>query len=793
MGGLLNAYRDGDLDRLLPSENTAPPTFGDVWDAARQGDDAWRRSDTRDLYAKRLGRTVVDALAERGRTTIDTGYGRRIAITPRNLTRDRAIVAERIWQEVAAERARDPEFLKDLADADAFEAAIIAARRGDYEEAEGVLADASGVGGLLAQFGGGFQSTLADPVTQITTALTLPIGGPIAGGIARRIGLSALREAALNTAATAPALVLTARNAAEIGIDYGAGEIAADLGMAAAVGGVFGGGFEAAGAGIDRGLARLSSRRIAAELRKLPEKTGQPLTQSQMDAVRMLEREADDLDASPYAPDSVADGMHMARLDEARHALENDEAFAFDPGDIWGKATEGFDPLPFVPAARAWVDAGESIRPDRMGEGLGLPAADARRVLERLASMPDSGLFMSRAGELRRIPRMSGPEDVIDFLARRGGLSQDNAHDLANVGDLAGMFVPRAGPILRRRGGMQLDEAGELLAEAGYFGGVRADFAGRVSEADVVALLDRASRQRREGRRIFPDEIQAEAQAGRAEAALREADAAARRDALDTMQAAFARESIELSDDEADAAYQYWRRYWPDSDDPLDALEAFMEDGYWEARLVAARQAGDDTPPPFFDEVETGDGGRQISGDDRGRGTAVGEPEGDGRSAGEAGTFREAAEDIGGAADTTEGLTSPLDLGEQVDPQAAARAQQELRMRADSPLRAGDRAEQADVDGLPMFDAERSPELFSDSADALTADAASGRAIAEFDDPDGAGAAAQTEHLLHDLRRALEDEDGGAALTAADETGLRQMLDELDGDEAALAAVRACL
>jgi len=62
--------------------------------------------------------------------------------------------------------------------------------------------------------------------------------------------------------------------------------------------------------------------------------------------------------------------------------------------------------------------------------------------------------------------------------------------------------------------------------------------------------------------------------------------------------------------------------------------------------------------------------------------------------------------------------SDPFDLfGPQVGPVVdtetrKADARQRLQMRADSPLRPGDRKEQADVDGTPLFDAARSPTLF---------------------------------------------------------------------------------
>lgn len=786
MTGLFDIYGGPAADILPRGAVTAPPSFGDLWSASRQAADALDRSDTRDLYAKRLGANVVEALRGRGVTAIETGYGRRIAITPGNLTRPRQAVAERIWREVAKVRETDPDFLADLPDQAAFEAAIIDARTRDLEEAESVLAAGGGVTGALAGFGGAMQSTAGDRVTWITTGLTLPIGGPIAGGVARRIGLSALREAVLNAAATTPALVLKARNAAELGREYGLAEAAADLGMAAAVGGILGAGAEGAGVGIER----LSARQIARELRELPEKTNVPLTREQEDAARVLERQADDLDASPYASDPIADGVHLSRLDDATDALLNDEPLIFSPVD------DGFDPVPHMDVGRAYVAGGGSLRPDVMGEAMGLEPGQALRVLQRLAASPGSGLYMSRAGELRRIPQRQGPVDAITFIADRGGLRNDEGHDLANVGALGQLFIPRAGPMLRRRGGLAIDEAGELLAEAGYFGRA-ADVANR-TEAEVLELLEQASVRYSAGERLFAPDEQLDGDtiraARRAEGAGDDPDGSRARLVAD-LRDIFSTEGIELADGELDNVIRMWR----EGDSTRDIVEDYVMSEHWLARTDAAgpsRLDDDFDDVPWPDDMEVGDGiypeteGR-LSG---GRDEAAGADGPDAGSAAEAGSIgRPAAQDRGEGSGATSLTPDPetgslgLDLGAATDPAADARIARLGQMQADSPLRPGDRAAQADVDGLPMFDAERSPDMFA-------ADAASGRAFSEFDDPDGAGAAVQAERLLHDLRAALDDEAGDLArLTDADEASVRQLLDELDADEAALKAVRDCL
>lgn len=52
------------------------------------------------------------------------------------------------------------------------------------------------------------------------------------------------------------------------------------------------------------------------------------------------------------------------------------------------------------------------------------------------------------------------------------------------------------------------------------------------------------------------------------------------------------------------------------------------------------------------------------------------------------------------------------DLPAGQDPERARVDQQLVQLGAARPLRPGDRAQQADVDGLGLFDAARSPSLF---------------------------------------------------------------------------------
>ncbi|KQN11455.1 MULTISPECIES: hypothetical protein [unclassified Sphingomonas] len=90
----------------------------------------------------------------------------------------------------------------------------------------------------------------------------------------------------------------------------------------------------------------------------------------------------------------------------------------------------------------------------------------------------------------KALPRRTRPSDVIEFLADRGGVRDDAGHDLAKGRGLSRLTVP---PLIRRTG-MDIDRAGELLWEGGYF-------VTRPSEAQVLDLIDEAAFARANGGR----------------------------------------------------------------------------------------------------------------------------------------------------------------------------------------------------------------------------------------------------------------------------------------------------
>ncbi|GAM00707.1 glycosyl hydrolase 108 family protein [Sphingomonas parapaucimobilis] len=154
---------------------------------------------------------------------------------------------------------------------------------------------------------------------------------------------------------------------------------------------------------------------------------------------------------------------------------------------------------PIDPEARAAVrryiaDTRGSLQPAKIAKALGLVEDDAARIVEALAADPRGGLVrQGKAGRIIRRPVRRAPIDLFRFIADRGGLRDDEGHSLI-AGRGLDRFVPGAGPLFRE-GGMSLDRARELAAEAGYFHDRAPDDAmASTTTDDFIELLQRADR-----------------------------------------------------------------------------------------------------------------------------------------------------------------------------------------------------------------------------------------------------------------------------------------------------------
>lgn len=132
------------------------------------------------------------------------------------------------------------------------------------------------------------------------------------------------------------------------------------------------------------------------------------------------------------------------------------------------RALSGPEPVPAEP-----------VRVAQPSEPITPPPAAMDRPLPASITMPDAATPRTPRGPRR-------PEDALTFIARKGGLRNDEGHNLRSGGREMAQYAPGGGHVFRKNG-MSIDEAGEALHEAGFFPGVD-----RPTTTDVLELLHRA-------------------------------------------------------------------------------------------------------------------------------------------------------------------------------------------------------------------------------------------------------------------------------------------------------------
>lgn len=282
-----------------------------------------------------------------------------------------------IWQDIAAARAKDPNAFKGIAGSQAeFEAMVLAKTRERRTRDQQTIAAG---GSVTAALIGGAAGVMSDPIN----LMTLPIGG---GG--KTILQVAGREALLNGVIEAASQPIVAQNRAIMGEELTASEAAANVGIGALAGGVFGGLFAAAGKGgatlldkavpldrklaqaleaadvdnvamLDQAIARglfddVPDSELADLLRAV--KGEDALTPTERAAINAIERQADIDAANPYVSTGAADDIHadslLAALDAA---LRDAEPIMPRPAMVIPRADAA--PLPDVRQASADIGA----------------------------------------------------------------------------------------------------------------------------------------------------------------------------------------------------------------------------------------------------------------------------------------------------------------------------------------------------------------------------------------------------------------------------------------------------
>lgn len=363
-------------------------------------------------------------------------------------------------------------------------------------------------GKWAAAIGGGFAGGLRDPV-QVATLLAG--GGPgAARTIAGRVLTVAVKEMVINGAVEAAMQPKVQAWREKAGLEAGFVEGARNTVFAAAAGGLFGIGgqmVEELGRALFKGRLLDSAAALAAEgldpaspmartLKGAPEDSQidlngirealPPEARGALDA-----RAADNLAAGVpptraailfrgklYEADLHADALEKLRRSfgyskEVDAEIEElpEGAFGYSMGGAYGRTAAG---------AQVKFELNAKYGPEEV------LLSDALRFAED----PDANPI--NLGELRRElaqemgPRPSGrqPVSLLTFLAREGGLAE--AGDLTAMD--AGRWFGQGGRLVRKEGGLSLDEARRRAVEAGYLR--ETGFEGGVAVSTVDDLTD---------------------------------------------------------------------------------------------------------------------------------------------------------------------------------------------------------------------------------------------------------------------------------------------------------------
>lgn len=173
------------------------------------------------------------------------------------------------------------------------------------------------------------------------------------------------------------------------------------------------------------------------------------------------------------------------------------------PGKTWAQMTPDEQATAMRAANPQSVEAQNATQ--------SLAAAQPTPTSEQPAAAP--------APKPKRAPKPRAPVDVNRFLAQNSGVRDDEGHAPQSQRNLQ-KFVPGAGPLIRKNG-MSIDQAGERLYQAGYFGPM--ETTERPTVAQVLDLLEKANTQK-----TFVPEVQAEQQMAQEDARGRQQEADAR-------------------------------------------------------------------------------------------------------------------------------------------------------------------------------------------------------------------------------------------------------------------------
>lgn len=354
------------------------PGWVDTFKAGREAAYLGGRVDSRDIAYRRAYDPVVDALNADLAKAPTFGvspdrekfvsnpylFGRQV--DPRAEAAGAPVSGEsRIWNEIARRRKTNPGFLSHIGKTrDEFIAKVNAKASADLARAEQTASE----GAFVPMLTGAVAGSLTDPLNLGTMLL--------GAGPAKNIMQAAIREAGINAAVEAVASPIIAERRAELGQETTLGDVATNIAAAGILGGVIGGGTEL-GARVLRGPIRDVLRSDREVLEQFDAAIPEPSAE-QVQIRQVLQEAVEVQEASPLRDTPEGVSAHMARLNDAVVALQNDM------------------PAPTLPPIRAdqtpefEAAFGRSVAVDTGGEPL---------LLSRVVSGQEGGaLRMVRAG-----------------------------------------------------------------------------------------------------------------------------------------------------------------------------------------------------------------------------------------------------------------------------------------------------------------------------------------------------------------------------------------------------------
>jgi hypothetical protein len=401
---------------------------------------------------------------------------------------------------------------------------------------------------------------------------------------------------------------------------------------------------------------------------------------------------------------------------------------------------------------------------ESLATDLGASEQEVRQAMLELVRTKGGGVAMRRADGafIRRGPPVAraaptGPEDVLDFIARNGGIRDDEGNGLGLKGlsrrEQSEIISPEAkrrlrdkratgsrnwqrmtrrnGPLLRHEG-QSVDRIGEMLDEAGYLHGAAGGRPTTVEVLDFIEqrIADGKSRFTREDTVAAPELDSGLPDRGEAISVYGEWIA-------DEAERVFGIDRHELDSEFLDyAAGLKHDLGLPEGEAFMRAVNDFADGVRWDAVEEAGglryedvdydwpfdnSRPGSETLPtegdlarfePVGSDEATGDGGGRTAGEGAGAPEPVNLAD---LPQAEATRFLDPdGTDAKAQADSLlHDARAVLDAGEANDPAIASRQKQEAQLRADAPMRGANRTGQAQdgTMGMALFDAADQPEF----------------------------------------------------------------------------------